>query len=46
MTAPLRHAPPHRRRGVLGDPQVRVGLLAAAALLVEAVLAKAILDCS
>jgi hypothetical protein len=44
MTAPLRHAPPHRLRGVLGDPQVRVGLLTAAALLIEAVLAKSILD--
>jgi hypothetical protein len=36
MTGPLRHAPPHRLCDVFGDPRVRVGLPAAAALLVYA----------
>jgi hypothetical protein len=45
MQAPYRHsAPDHRLRATLNDPHVRVGLLAAAALLVEAVLAKSVLD--
>ena len=37
-------APSHRLPGVLAHPQVRVGLLTAAALVVEAVLARAVLD--
>lgn len=44
MTAPPDYAPPHRLRDRVGDPQVRVALLTAAALLVEAVLAKTVLD--
>jgi hypothetical protein len=44
MNASPHHASEHRRRAALDDPQVRVGLLAAAALLVEAVLAKSVLD--
>ena len=44
MTAPPDYAPPHRLRAAFADSQVRVGLLAAAALLVEAVLAKTVLD--
>jgi hypothetical protein len=44
VTAPPYCAPPHRLRERFGDPQVRVGLLAAAALLVEALLAKTVLD--
>ena len=44
MTAPPDYASPHRLRDRFGDPQVRVGLLAAAALLVEALLAKTVLD--
>jgi len=44
MNASPHHAPEHRLRAALDDPQVRVGLLAAAALLVEAVLAKSVLD--
>jgi len=43
MNASHHHAPEHRFRA-LDDPQVRVGLLAAAALLVEAVLSKRVLD--
>jgi hypothetical protein len=34
----------HRLPGVLADPQVRVGLLAEAALVVEAVLARRVRD--
>jgi hypothetical protein len=44
VTAPPDYAPPHRLRDRFADSQVRVGLLAAAALLVEAVLAKSVLD--
>jgi hypothetical protein len=44
VTAPPDYAPPHRLRDRFGDPQLRVGLLAAAALLVEALLAKTVLD--
>jgi hypothetical protein len=44
VTARPDYAPPHRLREHFADPQVRVGLLAAAALLVEAVLAKTVLD--
>jgi hypothetical protein len=44
MNASPHHAPEHRLRAALDDPQIRVGLLAAAALLVEAVLAKGVLD--
>ena len=42
--APPQHAPPHRLPGVLANPHVRVALLAAAVLLVEAVLAKNVLE--
>jgi hypothetical protein len=35
---------PNRLRAALGDPQVRIALLAALALVVEAVVAKNILD--
>ena len=38
------HARPHRLPGVLANPDVRVGLLAAAVLLVEAALARNVLD--
>lgn len=41
---PSAQAPPHRLPGVLANPQVRVGLLAAVALLVEWVLASTVLD--
>jgi hypothetical protein len=44
VTAPPGYAPPHRLRDAFSGPQVRVGLLAAAALLVEALLAKTVLD--
>jgi hypothetical protein len=44
MNAPPHRAPEHRLPSALDDPQVRVGLLAAAALLVGAVLAKSVLD--
>jgi hypothetical protein len=44
MNAPPAQAPPRRLPGVLGNPQVRVGLLTVAALVVEAVLARAVLD--
>jgi hypothetical protein len=43
MRVPPRHVP-SPLPGVLGNPQVRVALLAAAALLVEAVVAKNVLD--
>jgi hypothetical protein len=44
VTAPQGYAPPHQLRGRFGDPQVRVGLLAAVALLVEVLLAKNVLN--
>jgi hypothetical protein len=40
VTAPPDYAPPHRLRDAFSGPQVRVGLLAAAALIAEALLAK------
>jgi hypothetical protein len=46
MNAPPHQAPPHRLSGVLENPQVRVALLTAVALLVEVVLAKNVLDVS
>lgn len=42
--APPAQAPPRRLWGVLGNPQVRVGLLTVAALVVEAVLARSVFD--
>jgi hypothetical protein len=44
MNASRLHVREHRLRAALDDPHVRVGLLAAAAPLVEAVLAKSVLD--
>jgi len=44
MSTSPQHALEHRLRAALDDPQVRVGLLAAAALLAEAVLAKSVFD--
>jgi hypothetical protein len=44
MTAPRPYTARHRLTGMLEDPYVRVALLTAAALLVEAVVAKTVLD--
>lgn len=44
MTMSAGRAQRYRFRGVLGDAQVRVALLTAVALMVEAVLAKNVLD--
>lgn len=43
MSASPHRAPEHRLRTALDEPHVRVGLLAAAALLVEVVLARSVL---
>jgi hypothetical protein len=42
--APLAQAPPRRLPGVLGNPQVRVGLLTVVGVAMEAVLARTELD--
>lgn len=44
MNAPPHHAPPHRFSDAVENPQVRVGLLSAGALLVEILLMKFVLD--
>jgi hypothetical protein len=44
VNVPFHHALPHRLSDVFENPQVRVGLLTAVALLVEVVLVKYVLD--
>ena len=44
MSTPSHHAPSRRLRGLVENPQLRVALLTAAALLVEVVVAKNVLD--
>lgn len=44
MSTPPHHAPPHRLRALLENSQLRVAVLTAAALLVEVVVAKNVLD--
>jgi hypothetical protein len=44
MALPPQHAPRTRRAGALNDAYVRVALVTGVALLVEAVLAKTVLD--
>lgn len=44
MSTSPHHAPPHQLRRLIENPQLRVALLTAAALFVEVVVAKNVLD--